>query len=48
MIKAIIFSVIGAAAMYLFLNPNDFVGLQDTARDAANQVGQFIVEKTQK
>lgn len=47
MLRAIVFAVIGAGAMYLYLNPGDIAGLQDTAREAANSAGKFIVEQTQ-
>lgn len=46
MIKAIVFALLGAGAMYLYLNPGDTQGLLDTARGAANSAGQFIVEQT--
>jgi len=46
MLRAIVFAVIGAGAMYLYLNPGDIAGLQETAREAANSAGQFIVEQT--
>jgi len=46
MIKAVVFAAVGAAAMYLFLNPGDIAGLQEVAREAANSTGQFIVDNT--
>ena len=44
--KALVFLVLGAAGMYLYLNPGDIDGLTETARSAANSAGTFIVENT--
>ena len=46
MIKNILFFVIGAGAMYLYLNPGDVDGMQQSFLDATNKGATVLVEIT--
>jgi len=48
MIKAFIFAVIGAGAMYLYLNPGDMDGLINIATTATNDLATTVKEATDK
>jgi len=48
MIKAFIFAVIGAGAMYLYLNPGDMDGLINIATTAVNDGATIVKEATDK
>jgi hypothetical protein len=47
MFRAIIFGLLGAGAMYLYLNPGDVDGLQNTARTLAHDGALWIANQTQ-
>jgi len=47
MIKAVIFAIIGAGAMYLYLNPGDIEGLKTIAIEATNQAATTVKEATE-
>jgi|TARA_B100002019_G_C21265453_1_gene599182 hypothetical protein len=44
--RAIIFMIIGAAAMYLYLNPGDMAGLIDMSKGAVHDTAKTITEAT--
>jgi len=44
--KAIFFIVIGAAAMYLYLNPGDTAGLIDMGKTVVNEGATIVKEAT--
>ena len=46
MIKNILFFVIGAGAMYLYLNPGDVDGMKDVAFNAINGGAKVVLEAT--
>jgi|TARA_B110000977_G_scaffold115097_1_gene148772 hypothetical protein len=46
MIKSILFFVIGAGAMYLYLNPGDVAGMKDVGLNAINSVATTVLEAT--
>lgn len=46
MIKSILFFVIGAGAMYLYLHPGDVDGMQQSFLDATNKGATVLVEIT--
>jgi len=46
MIKAVLFFVIGAGAMFLYLNPNDVDGFVKTAKQAVHDGATYVQEKT--
>ena len=47
MIKAVIFAIIGAAGMYLYLNPGDMDGLINIATTATNDLATTVKEATE-
>ena len=47
MFRAIVFALLGAGAMYLYLNPGDVDGLQNTARSLAHDGASWIATQTQ-
>tara|TARA_B100000900_G_scaffold237686_1_gene201831 strand:- start:970 stop:1113 length:144 start_codon:yes stop_codon:yes gene_type:complete len=44
--KAIFFIVIGAAAMYLYLNPGDIDGMIDMGKTVVNEGATIVKEAT--
>ena len=46
MIKAAIFAIIGAGAMYLYLNPGDIEGLKTVLFTATNELATTVKEAT--
>ena len=48
MIKAIVFGLVGAGAMYLYLNPGDMDGLINIATSAVNDGATIVKEATEK
>jgi len=48
MIRSIIFGLIGAAAMYLYLNPGDMAGLIAMFKSAAHDGAVTVQELTSK
>lgn len=46
MFKALIFLALGAAGMYLYMNPGDITGLQETARTLAHDGATWVQENT--
>ena len=45
--KAIFFALLGAGAMYLYLNPGDVDGLTEMAREGVNSAAERVAEATE-
>jgi hypothetical protein len=48
MLRATIFGLIGAGAMYLYLNPGDMAGLIEMARGAVHDAALWLTNNTAK
>jgi len=46
--KAIFYAVIGAGAMYLYLNPGDVDGLTEMAREGVNSAAESVAQATEE
>ena len=46
--KAIFFAILGAGAMYLYLNPGDVDGLTEMAREGVNSAAESVADATEK
>ena len=46
--KAIFFAILGAGAMYLYLNPGDVDGLTEMAREGVNSAAESVANATEK
>ena len=46
MIKAIVFAIVGAGGMYLYLNPGDFEGMVEVGKEAVHEGASVVAEAT--